>query len=495
MKNKKIFLGSLLLLLIGLFASCNEDQTTFVEFDPTMPIKVTGFYPDSGGIAQPIIIEGENFGSDTTGMKVYFQDTLGMKHEAGLVSSNGKKIYAFVPKLTFLRAMKLVVERKLDNNKTVSGIGSEIFLYKTQTTVTTVVGKPDYDNNSVPTVGGSFTSATLSSPFTICLDDENNIFISERGTEGQQPRAGLGQGAWTDKGVGVNGNILMADTKNEELVVIKYEAGAMNAPAFSTEAGNEAVYLPEDGGLYFYSMHKSLNYTPRRRSLITDETTKDIINDNWKYSFVVNTNDHMVYTVMWKGQLVRFNPSTRVVELLLNQVTPDLVNAKGQNGSNCYLTFSSTEPDMLYISQEDYNLISRVNIATLDTVSDPTTFKGEMYAGRAITEGPITGSGWEDGLLQNAKFFAPRQICFTADGKLYIADSQNHCIRVVDTTVPADKATVNTAIGLPGNRGFRDGGPEIAMFNYPTGVAVNADGSEVFVADKRNHVIRKLSIQ
>lgn len=107
----------------------------------------------------------------------------------------------------------------------------------------------------------------------------------------------------------------------------------------------------------------------------------------------------------------------------------------------------------------------------------------------------MNGRGWEDGLLENARFYAPKQICFTADGKLYIADAGNHCIRVIDTTVPKEKATVSTAIGLPQSAGFKDGGPEIAKFYYPTGVAVNADGSIVYVADHKNKVIRKLSIE
>ena len=55
-----------------------------------------------------------------------------------------------------------------------------------------------------------------------------------------------------------------------------------------------------------------MSYAPRRRSLITDEETKNVVEGNWKYSFVVNKFDNMVYTVMWKGQLVRFNPTTDV---------------------------------------------------------------------------------------------------------------------------------------------------------------------------------------
>lgn len=488
----RLIVGCLLLPIgFGLLVSCDDDKLDVEKFNPNSPIEITNFYPDSGGIATPMIIEGANFGADTVGMKVYFQDTLGVKHQAGLVSSNGSKIYAFVPKLTFLRKIKILVERTTPEG-VVTGESKDNFFYKTQTTVSTVVGRPEPENNNVSTVGGDFTTATLSAPFAICIDDEENIFISERRTWTQSGNSG--QEAKNEKGQNVYSNIIMADTKNQSVIVLKYGAQFVNAPAFSSEKGLEAVYMPEDAGLYFYAMHKSLSYAPRRRSLITDSETKHIIEGNWKYSFVVNKNDNMVYTVMWKGQLVRFNPSTRSAELLLNKVIPDVPNAGGKNGTNAYCIFSPIEPDMLYICHEDYNLISRVDVSKLEG-KDKETYKGEMYAGKAIVEGPVNGRGWEDGLLENARFYAPKQIAFTADGKLYIADTYNHCIRVIDTTVPADKATVNTAIGLPNSAGFKDGGPEIAKFNYPAGVAVNSDGSIVYVADTKNNVIRKLSIE
>ncbi len=492
---KKIFLFGLFVnLAAGVFFSCKEDMNTDIEpFNPEKPIKITGFYPDSGGIATPIIIEGQNFGADTTGMKVYFLDTLGFKHQAGLVSSNGTKIYAIVPKLTYLREMKIMVERTPEKGKSFSGTADDLFLYKTQTSVTTVIGKPEPDNRNVPTLGGDFTSASLSAPFAICLDNEDNIFITER-TFGAQGHSN-GQSAKNAKGEDVRGNLLFADIHSQSLIVMRYGASYLNAPTFSSEEGNEAVYVPEDDGLYYYQMLKGLSYAPRNRSLILDAESKSVIEGNWKYSFVVNKNDNLVYSVMWKGQLVRFNPITRTVEVLLDKVIPDVPNAQaGANGSNVYCVFSPIEPDMLYLAMEDYNIISRIDISKLKTV-DKKTYKGEPYAGRGFTEGPVNGRGWEDGLLENARFFAPKQMAFTSDGKLYIADCDNHCIRVIDTTVPKNLAVVNTAIGLPQSPGFKDGGPEFAKFNYPTGVAVNKDGSVLYVADSRNHVIRKLSIE
>lgn len=495
MSMKRIsFLLFSLLLLVGIFFSCKESSdVNFEPFDPSKPIVVSDFYPDSGGIAMPIVIDGSNFGSDTTGMNVYFVDTLGVKHKAGLVSSNGSKIYAFVPKLTYLERMKIMVEREVSEGQLTSGVGDHDFIYKTQTSVTTVVGRPEPGNNNVSTVGGDLTSSTLSMPFAITLDDEDNLFIVER-LYTLQTGDGSIQSAKNDKGDNVSSNLILADLKDQSVVVMQYGANYSNAPAFSDEEGSEAVYVPEDAGLYYYQMLKSLTYAPRHRSLILDEETREVVEGNWKYSFVVNKNDNMVYTVMWKGQLIRFNPVTRGVELLLNSVLPERPNAKGGAGSNAYCIFSPLDENMLYVALEDYNLLNRVDVSKI-TAEDKNEYRGDFYAGLAIGEGAVLGRGWEDGLLLSAKFYAPKQIAFTEDGKLYIADTGNHCVRVIDTTVPKEQATVNTAIGLPESPGFQDGGPEFAKFNMPTGVAVSSDGAILYVADSNNHVIRKLSIE
>src|SRR5690625_6887126 len=93
--------------------------------------------------------------------------------------------------------------------------------------------------------------------------------------------------------------------------VLRLVDSQTKTPASLTEEGNDYVYIPEDAGLYYFQLLKSLSYSPRHRSLILDEDSRTVLESNWKYSFVVNEEDHMVYTVMYRGQLVRFNPVTR----------------------------------------------------------------------------------------------------------------------------------------------------------------------------------------
>lgn len=46
-----------------------------------------------------------------------------------------------------------------------------------------------------------------------------------------------------------------------------------------------------------------------------------------------------------------------------------------------------------------------------------------------------------------------------------------------------------------GKHGYEDGEGEKAMFNRPWGITVNQETGDVFVADRNNHIIRKITPQ
>lgn len=482
----------LLSILCGgaLLSACTDKETAggSANFNPAEAIVIDDFYPDSGGVATSLIISGSNFGTDTTGMKVLFVDKNQKEHPGGLISTNGEKIYCTVPNgLTNMRNIKIKVQRN-DGNKVIASTANRNFIYKTETAVSTIIGQPN--KTPQPTVPKSLTSTTLSGPAYICLDNEDNLFIVERKhwtggrADGVQPK--------DSKGNDCDGNMLMASLKKDDVRFLKEKVANINAPAFCDLPGEEAIYVPIDGGLDFYTYLKSSGYAHRQQRALTTEESKGLKDNNWKFCFVVNKIDHMIYTTMHQGQLVRINPRTRKVEILLKKIG---IHGENNSGSDSFCTFSPIQPNRLFICQTDNGEIWYVDIDQLEG-KDKDSYHGEPYAGHAAFSGsPSEYRGWEDGLLKNAKFNYPRQICFTNDGKLYIADTMNSCIRCIDTTQPDDKAVVTTAIGIPGSAGFVEGGPDKALFRYPRGVAVNADGSIVYVADTGNRCIRRLTIQ
>ena len=91
------------------------------------------------------------------------------------------------------------------------------------------------------------------------------------------------------------------------------------------------------------------------------------------------------------------------------------------------------------------------------------------------------GFAGDSGDATLAQFNVPSGVALDASGNnLYIADRYNHRIRKVDLSLPTP--TINTVAG--------DG--TTAVLNQPTGVALDGLGN-VFIADKNNHRVRRLS--
>jgi sugar lactone lactonase YvrE len=111
---------------------------------------------------------------------------------------------------------------------------------------------------------------------------------------------------------------------------------------------------------------------------------------------------------------------------------------------------------------------------------------------RKLTPGGATSTiaggkeGFADGPGAQAMFNTPSGIAIDAQGNLYVADTGNNAIRKV-----APDGTVSTLAGS-GVAGTADGKGREAQFNGPVGVAVGEDGV-VYVADTYNDAIRRIA--
>lgn len=115
--------------------------------------------------------------------------------------------------------------------------------------------------------------------------------------------------------------------------------------------------------------------------------------------------------------------------------------------------------------------------------SNNSTIRKVTPAGEVSTFAGTAGqTGSTDGTGAAARFKFPNGVAVGPSGNIYVADSSNHLIRKI---TPA--GVVTTLAG--GLQGFADGSGAAAKFNFPNGVAVDGD-ENIYVADFNNHSIR-----
>jgi sugar lactone lactonase YvrE len=113
----------------------------------------------------------------------------------------------------------------------------------------------------------------------------------------------------------------------------------------------------------------------------------------------------------------------------------------------------------------------------------------EATGGQVPLEPPsIPGYSGDGGPALQATLSAPADVAVGPEGELYIAETDNHCVRVVRDGV------LDTFAGTCTEKGFAgDEGPAAqAQLDRPTGVAVGPDGA-VYIADTTNQVIRRVA--
>lgn len=95
--------------------------------------------------------------------------------------------------------------------------------------------------------------------------------------------------------------------------------------------------------------------------------------------------------------------------------------------------------------------------------------------------------GSTDGIGPAARFGRPYGIT-TDSSNLYVTDSNNNTIRKIEISTRA----VTTLAGTTGVIGAFDGIGTAATFNWPNGITT--DGTNLYVADTNNSIIRKIKI-
>lgn len=123
----------------------------------------------------------------------------------------------------------------------------------------------------------------------------------------------------------------------------------------------------------------------------------------------------------------------------------------------------------VYIADQGNNVIRKMAPSALVTT----------FAGMAGIQGAANGADTA------ASFYKPFGVATDASGNVYVADAGNNLIRII---TPAGLVSTFAGRGAAGAANGKD----TATFNSPLGVAVDGSGN-VYVADYGNNLIRKIT--
>jgi hypothetical protein len=123
------------------------------------------------------------------------------------------------------------------------------------------------------------------------------------------------------------------------------------------------------------------------------------------------------------------------------------------------------------------------------TALDQTVFKVGT-SGATLYAGTPGQAGFRNDVRLLSQFREPSSLTVDrSNGRLYLSDSGNHAVRLLPV---ASTDSVVTVSGQ-GRPGFADGNAASALFNTPKGVALDSAGF-LWIVDQGNHVIRRMNL-
>ena len=366
--------------------------------------------------------------------------------------------------------------------------------------ITTVAGN---GNSGFSGDWGSATQASLATPYGIAVDKDNNLFIAYSGnnrirkvdaTGKITTVAGTSDGLSGDNGpatsaqlslpstiaIDQTGNLFIADTGNSRIRKIDTSGIITTVAGGGTSFGESGspinaqlnrphgVAIDKDGNIY---ISDTSNQRIRKISPVVPSPTPTIIATPTltpsPTATPTPTEIPSTSPTPTATPIPSPSPTAEIdgTELIHTLAAPEDVNSP----------FKIVEDAIgnVYIADTVNNRIRKV-----DTAGKITTIAGTGTAG-------FSG---DDGLAINAQLNKPYGISVKPDGTaIYIADTLNNRIRVIDAF---GKITTIAGIGTAGLSGDNGLAPE-AQLNRPYGISRDPDGN-LYIADTYNHNIRKI---
>ena len=150
------------------------------------------------------------------------------------------------------------------------------------------------------------------------------------------------------------------------------------------------------------------------------------------------------------------------------------------------------------LKQAKFNSPAGICIGQAESLylADSENYKIHILSGGFVVKHAGGSYGEADGAALQAGFRAPTRLALDSGGNIYVTDTSNHLLRKVYTDSLSIRRVTTLAGTRPGSGspagGYANGKGTESKFHTPYGVAVDGKGT-VYVADRDNHLIRKVS--
>lgn len=290
--------------------------------------------------------------------------------------------------------------------------------------------------------------------------------------------------------------LFVADTNHNRIVIADLDDYEVQAVIGGTDAGNtdgsyavarfnkpQGLALSDDGNLLYVA--DTENHTLRVIDLVQESVTTiagtgsqarfaarggigtdAALNSPWDLILV---NDILYIAMAGPHQLWRYDTVTGAVAVHSGSGREAVTDAPHADAALAQPSGITTDGELLYFADSE---ASAIRVSDIDPAGGVRTLVGTG----------LFDFGDRDGVGLDAVLQHPLGVVYV-DGVVYVADTYNNKIKVLDTET-VDVVSLN----LDAAGGYRDGGLADALFDEPGGIS--AANGLLYVADTNNHAIR-----
>lgn len=449
----------LLVVVASFLGGCKDEKNSDNEFNPSKAVVISSFSPEQGGIGTRMFLNGENFGTDPSKIKV----TVGGV-PTKVIGTNGTTMFFMIPGKAFEGTIELTM-LDANNQEVTKVIAQDKFDYQRKMLVSTLLGKVD-EKGKYEEIDGPFeNSGGIRRASWLSFDPKNPNHLYFIGDEGAPFR------------------LIDFDQK---YLSTKFGSGTGGLDRMRTITwkldGDHMIIATDRGG----DNDQSNSVLSRSKDFKDVEVLTRSKQCNG--SAIHPRNGELYFNSYGMGKVFRYDFDTKQTEELFSIQDRDWeFNIQiHPSGTYAYIVVVNRH----YILRTDYDESKK-------TFTTPY-----------IICGWPDSKGWNDGVGTRVRLSSPYQGAFVKNETyikggesdiydFYFCDRDNQAIRLLTPTGKVSTFAGRGSLGVNSDaHGYIDGDLRLeARFHAPEGLVYDETKKAFYVGDRENHRIRKIAYE